>query len=850
MSTRKAPVKRTTDSTKLAAVLSAAAADSTQPQPLRTLLRKAAAVLEGTPHQHAFDAIDHRAFVDAIPDPTLIISREGIILDANAAGLETFGRTREDLVGHGVELLNPDLPPHYLDPVLEAIDRGETHIVQTINVRGDGTRFPVEVHSARLVSPAGDAILAIARDLSARIGTEARLMALSDVIDMAITLHDRNGRMLYLNPATARIYGLPLDAGGRPEMRLEDWTMIDASGRTLPFTDYPLARALLKGETTNGAIVGLYQHESQRMNWFSITTVPQYDPGSTQPDRALMIGSDVTGLQRDKALFERVQELAQIGGWQWDRQSDALYLTSESMRILRRHDRPASMAALLDCLDATDRKLLHKTLKSIKGDTGFDLDLRGHSTGGAPFWVRMIGEPDPFDPGCIRLAGTLQDITESKHAEEALREQARTDALTGLLNRDAILEHIRSCLQGRGGNDLAVLYIDLDRFKIVNDVLGHDAGDQLLVDVAHRLRSAVLAEGMVARFGGDEFLVACRCKDDLQRPQRLARQIQDAFIAPFVLGGQEFGVSASIGLAHAATDGKTPKRLIQSADVAMYASKRKRHSGVQAFSPALEQAQQARLQIETRLRRALDNGEFHLAYQPQVDLRSGRILFAEGLIRWRNPDLGEVSPERFIDLAESTGEVVRIGHWALHEACMRMRQWRDQGLPIQRIAVNVSYRQFVGEDIVASVRDMLKDTGIPGHALELELTERVLVEDTRDASRIFDELRKLGVRLSIDDFGEGYSALNYLRRLPIHGIKLSQIFVRGVPGNRSDVAICEAVTGVARSLGLEVIAEGIETEAQRDFLLRLGVGTGQGFLFMPALAPGELAKRLLAQQAE
>ena len=320
---------------------------------------------------------------------------------------------------------------------------------------------------------------------------------------LAEELHDQGIAYVVVNEAGASVYSTsPL---GREEFPEYDAVLRGAISIGRRIQD-PLSE-LVKIEPANLG-VGLYQHESQRMNWFSITAVPQYDPGSTQPDRALMIGSDVTGLQRDKALFERVQELAQIGGWQWDRQSDALYLTSESMRILRRHDRPASMAALLDCLDATDRKLLRKTLKSIKGDTGFDLDLRGHSTGGAPFWVRMIGEPDPFDPGCIRLAGTLQDITESKHAEEALREQARTDALTGLLNRDAILEHIRSCLQGRGGNDLAVLYIDLDRFKIVNDVLGHDAGDQLLVDVAHRLRSATclaLTDLTLLRIDGADF---------------------------------------------------------------------------------------------------------------------------------------------------------------------------------------------------------------------------------------------------------------------------------------------------------------------------------------------------------
>lgn len=849
MSTRQPAAPRNNPApTALAAALARAAADARHPTRLRTLLRKAVTALAQADPRTALDPIEHRTFLDAIPDPTLIIARDGTILDANSASLDAYGRSREELVGHGVDILNPNLPPAYLDPVLQAIDRGETHIVQTVNARADGTRFPVEVHSARLLTGAGDAILAIARELGARIDAEVRYMALADAIDRAITLHDRSGRVLYMNPATARTYGLPLDASGRPRLDLEDWTLVDSSGQVLAPDAYPLARVLRDGETINSAIIGLYQRSSQRLNWLSITVVPQFDAGSTQPDRALMLGSDITGLQRDKALFERVQELAQIGGWQWDRPSDALYLTSESVRILRRRHPPETMSALLSCLDEADRRRLRKTLKTIRGDTGFDLDLRGHTARAVPFWVRMIGEPDPFDPGCNRLAGTLQDITESKRAEEVLRAQAQTDALTGLLNRDAILDHIRTGLHAKGGPDLAVLYIDLDRFKIVNDVLGHDAGDQLLVDVAARLRAAVGDEGVAARFGGDEFLVVCRTKDDRDRPQRLARQIQGAFLAPFHLGGTEFGVSASIGLAHAPADGKTPKRLIQSADLAMYASKRKRHSGVLAFSPALETAQQERLQIETRLRRALDHGEFHLDYQPQVDLRSGRILSAEALLRWSNPELGEVAPDRFIDLAENTGDVVRIGHWALLEACTQMRRWQEQSLPIQRIAVNVSYRQFVGEDLVASVRDMLEEAGLPGHALELEITERVLVEDTRDAALVFEGLRNLGVRLTIDDFGEGYSALNYLRRLPIHCIKLSQGFVRGVPGNRSDVAICEAITGVARSLGLEVIAEGIETEAQRDFLLRLGITVGQGYLFQPSLPPGELAKRILAQQ--
>ncbi|HOV96061.1 MAG TPA: EAL domain-containing protein [Thermomonas sp.] len=554
-------------------------------------------------------------------------------------------------------------------------------------------------------------------------------------------------------------------------------------------------------------------------------------------------------VQRDKLLFKRVQELALIGGWQWNRASDALYLTSEAIHILGASTPPTTMHALLACLLPDDRRLLHNTLTRISEGTGFDLQLQGMQADGSVFWVSVIGEPDPQDPANDRFSGTLQDITERKHAEALLRHQAHTDALTGLLNRDAILDHIATQLHTGASAHLALLYIDLDRFKIVNDLLGHDAGDQLLVEAAQRIRDAVGNEGQIARFGGDEFLVATSTLHDAEHPERLARIIQSAFLVPFRLGKDDFSVTTSIGISRGSLEGNTPKQLIQNADVAMYESKRRRRNGFHTFSPALAKRQQERLQTETRLRRAIDNNEFHLVYQPQVDLRSGRIFAAEALLRWHNPELGPMPPDRFIDLAESTGEIVRIGRWVLQEACHQMRRWKEQDLPIERVSVNVSYRQFVGENLTGSVQQMLHEADLPGHALELELTERVLVEDVADTSVVFDELCKLGVRLSIDDFGEGYSALNYLRRLPIHALKLSHGFLQGIPGNKSDEAICQTVVGIARSLGLGMIAEGIETEAQRDHLLRLGVTIGQGFLFAPGLLPGELGKRLAAQRS-
>ena len=443
------------------------------------------------------------------------------------------------------------------------------------------------------------------------------------------------------------------------------------------------------------------------------------------------------------------------------------------------------------------------------------------------------------------LAAGADAAAELERGADRLRMQARTDVLTGLMNRDAALAELGLQLADRLASRPAVLYLDLDRFKMVNDVLGDAAGDALLVEVAKRIRAAVGEEGAVSRFGGDEFLVACATVDDPGRPERLAGTILASLGDGFRFESEEFAVTASIGIARAPEHGERPQLLIRHADAAMYESKRRTRNGWQPFTPALAQPQRGRLRFETQLRQAVDNDEFHLVYQPQVDLRHGRIVAAEALIRWESR-LGEMRPDHFIAQAESTGDIVRIGGWVLHEACRQVAAWRDAGLGIVRVAVNVSYRQFLGNDLATTVAQALQAFGLPGAALELEFTERVLIEDAPETLDAFVQLRALGVLLTIDDFGEGYSALNYLRRLPIHGIKLSQLFVAGVPGNRSDVAVCQAVAGIARSLGLGLVAEGVESEPQRSFLLELGVPVGQGFLFAPGLLPDEFARRIVA----
>jgi diguanylate cyclase (GGDEF)-like protein/PAS domain S-box-containing protein len=817
------------------------------PDAIRALMLESARELRAAREAVRVERIRYRALFDAVPDPVSVLSRTGIVLDLNKAGVTAYERPREDIIGKSIEVLNPDLPRGHLRPVLDALDHGESYVVEVTNMRANGSRFPVEVHSATLVYDGEPAIVAVARDLTARNAAEARYASLVEGIDKAITIQDRLGHVHYINLAGLRIYGLDSDDSFNRDPDWSDWIVLDEHGRLLPQEEFPATRALTTGSTVSSVVIGLFRRSNRRLVWLSVTAVPQFAPGASSAELVLTLSSDVTELKRDNALFERVQELARIGGWQWDRVTDVLYLTEEAARIVGAITAPRSMTAFLACLRESDRHSMHAVVSKIDKGTGFDMELQGYQHDGTPFWISMIGESESDGPGVTRLTGTVQDITERKRAEDTLRMQAQTDALTGLMNRDAILAQLDTRLADRAINQIALLYIDLDRFKIVNDVLGHGAGDELLVAAARRMSEAIGTEGLLARFGGDEFVVVCDVHDDSLRPERLARSIQQAFIEPFHLHGEEFNVTTSIGIARAPTDGETTQQLIQNADVAMYDSKRRQRNGFQAFSADLAVRQQERLQTETQLRRALDNGEFHLVYQPQVDLRSGRILYAEALVRWRNPQLGEMRPDRFIELAETTGDIVRIGNWVLREACNQMRRWREQGLPIQRVAVNVSYRQFTGEDLAESVRLALLEADLPGSALELELTERVLVDDGPDTIVVFDQLRALGVQLSIDDFGEGYSALNYLRRLPINALKLSYSFLKGVPGKPSDVAICQAVAGIAQSLGLGLVAEGVENEAQRDFLLRLGVTTGQGFLFAPGLLPGEFAKRVSAQ---
>ncbi len=795
----------------------------------------------------ARDAAERRyqSLFDAVPDPVSIIDWDGTVLDMNTAGLRLFGRSRDNLVGEPIETINPDLPRDHMIPVLDALGRGDSYVVEVTNMRADGTRFPVEVHSASIDYEGEQRIVAVARDLSSRADVERRYAELIESVDNGIVVQDGEGRVTHLNSAAMRILDLKPGDSSEAAFASDRWLIVDENGLPIPVSQLPAMVARSTGRMVESQILGVFNTERNRFHWLSVTAIPKFHPQSGQPAQTLSLFSDITALKRDSAMFERVQSLATIGAWEYNRSNAHIYLTDGARSVLGQSGTMDSLEGFCACFGGSDALRLASAIDAAYEEHhAFSLDLRILRHTGMESWVRVQGELDRKDPSGQCVTGTIADISERKLVENSLRKQARTDPLTGLLNRDAILDELQAYLAGAAPN-LAVLYIDLDRFKIINDVLGHNVGDRLLCAVAERLWAAVGNRGLCARLGGDEFLVLCR----LTRPDihiEIAEAILAEIARSFRIDQEEFSISASIGITESPRDGCDALALIQNADAAMYDSKRRAYNGWQSYTEDLARRQRDRLQVDFQMRGALENNELTLLYQPQVDLRSGLVVGAEALMRWHNSQLGVMRPDIFISHAESTGEIIRLGAWALREACMQVRRWRDQGHHTVRVAVNVSYRQFLADDLAGTVAAALSAAGIPGTALELEFTERVLIEDEPDTLRIFAQLRELGVMLSIDDFGEGYSGLNYLRRLPIHGLKLSQLFLQGVPNNTSDVAVCQAVSGIARSLGLGLVAEGVESEAQRRFLVELGVPVGQGYLFAPALDPDDFIQLLSA----
>ena len=499
-----------------------------------------------------------------------------------------------------------------------------------------------------------------------------------------------------------------------------------------------------------------------------------------------------------------------------------------------------------------DQPELQKLRDAIREKRSASVLLRNYRKDGSLFLNELYIAPvtDEQSDHVRYFVGVLYDVTQIRRYQEDLEHQANYDALTGLANRNLLHERIQQALiqARRYGHLLTVVFIDIDNFKLVNDSLGHSAGDELIVTVAERLRVCVRDGDTVARIGGDEFVLLLINRNFEDANIQIMKRIQEEMARPVLIRGKALVVTCSMGLARFPEDGEDDESLLANADVAMYRAKANGRNNFQFYAKEMNARAGDRLSLESDLWHALEKGELRLNYQPQIDLRSGRIIGVEALLRWNHPKRGAIPPLEFIPVAECNGLIIPIGHWVLETACRDSLRLQQEGFAPMRMAVNLSARQLSQRDFVESLREVIVATGIDPRTLELEVTESMVMQNIDEAVGIFARLNEMGVQLSLDDFGTGFSSLAYLKRFPIDRLKIDQSFIHHCDQDRDDAIISQTIIALAHGLKIKVIAEGVETAAHLDFLKKNGCDEGQGYFISRPLAFDEL-RALLAKEA-
>ena len=580
-------------------------------------------------------------------------------------------------------------------------------------------------------------------------------------------------------------------------------------------------------------------------------------------------------LEENRENLSSAQRIARIGGWIWRVDPSRLFLSAElcDMFGLTADDAEGSYERFLGYVHGEDRERVRQAMvAALRGDHPYDVHHRLTLQDGTERHVHAKGEVSIDAAGrATGMRGTIQDVTERRIAEQKIHTLAYYDSLTGLPNRgmfrDQLDRAIAQC--AREGQHLAVMFLDLDKFKRINDTLGHSVGDQLLAAAAERiaayvrggemvsregagLRAAETTQGTarggplnVGRLGGDEFTLFLARVGAPQNAARVARRILAELARPFVLGQHEIVMSASIGIAVYPADGEDVEDLLRNADVAMYHAKEQGRNNYQYYSRTMNAEAFQKLSLEGHLRKALEREEFVLHYQPLVSVASGAVVGAEALIRWQHPDMGMISPAEFIALAEETGLIVPIGEWVLDRACCQAAAWGRIGTQAMQVSVNMSGVHFRRNAMPKAVARALAASGLDPRCLKLELTESVLMREVETTLVIMKLLDEMGVQLSIDDFGTGYSSFSYLRRFPLHALKIDRSFVRDIPDHQDVAAITRAIIAMGHSLRLKVVAEGVETRPQLDYLRELGCDEFQGHLFSAAVPAGRFEELLV-----
>ena len=796
-------------------------------------------------------------WVTRLDDALQRLGRDGvevIMLDltlADGQGLEVFDRVFEAAPNALILILSPAGDE---DTARRAVQRGAHDYLLKDHIDthwlSRSLRYLIECKAARLTLH----------------NSEARFRAMSDVSPLGIFVSDAEGGCVYTNAAYQRIAGLSFEQtlGTRWSVAIhpEDRQRVLADWRVAAQSDVPF-RTEFRFQRDDGSVV-----------WTRVNSAAMRD--GLEPHGHVQTVEDITerkstefGLRAaEEALFEEKERaqvtLNSIGDavLTTDLLGNVTYLNLVAEAMTGWSSEDALGRPLVDVfriIDGTTRQAaVNPARRALEEDrtVGLAADCVLIRRDGFESAIEDSAAPIHSRNGQVTGAVLVfHDVTQSRAMAQKMAHLAQHDFLTGLPNRALLTERLSQAigLASRHCKQVALLFLDLDDFKHINDSLGHAVGDQLLQSVADRLATCVRSTDMVCRQGGDEFVILLAEIEQPQDAGHVAETLLAAFVAPHLIGGHELHVTFSIGISVYPDDGGNVDSVMQNADMAMFHAKASGRNNYQFFRADMNIRAVLRSTVESGLRRALENGEFLLHYQPQIDLASGAMIGAEALIRWRDPALGLVYPGQFVPIAEASGLIVPIGRWALREACRQVRAWMDAGLRAVPVAVNISAVEFRHKGFVDGVALILAETRLAPGYLELELTESILMHDAESSTLVLKALKLMGVRLAIDDFGTGYSSLSYLKRFPIDTLKIDQSFVRDITTDMDDATIVTAVIGMGKNLKQRVVAEGVETPEQLAFLRTQQCDEGQGFHFshsLPAEAFGLLLETQNADQKE
>ncbi|ARJ67240.1 PAS domain S-box protein [Magnetospirillum sp. ME-1] len=766
--------------------------------------------------------------------------RDGKVVFANRRFCEITGMAREACIGHPARRLFADDAQRH-EVVRQLKDAGEIVDADVKFFRADGSSF-WSVLTIRPATLEGEAVnLAWIYDVSKRKQAEqaildgrALIRAMLDSSTDGIVLLNAQGTILALNAAASAIFEKNgEDLPGQPV-----WDHLPES------VAGPIRHAI-EGVLARGDSVESHYAIGARL--FDVHMHPVANAAG-RFDRVAMFSRDVTqSHQRRQQLrkLETALEQAPVsvmitdshGAIEYVNRAFVLVSGYSEDEVLGRNPRLLKSG---DTVASLYRDMWH----CLSTGTTWQGELCNRAKDGSLFWEYATISPIRDDDGAVtHYMAVKENITQRKQAEQLLVHQATHDTLTGLPNRLLLEDRVHHAIEvaKREGRRIGLMFLDLDRFKIVNDSLGHVAGDQLLKVVADRLRHTLRRSDTVARLGGDEFVVVLTHFQSSSELAEVAEKISAALDEPVELAGHKVHVGASIGIALYPEDGDNFNALMKDADTAMYRAKQKGRNTFCFYDSDMNDEALDRLKLEEALRRALVRGEFQLFYQPQVDLQTGQTSGVEALIRWNSPDRGQVSPALFIPVAEESNLISMIGWWVLEESCRQIAAWRDEGLSGIKVAVNVSGRQFLNHALVECISDLMAQYGVQPSQLEIELTESTVMAEPERAIEQLTRLREIGIQVSVDDFGTGYSSLSYLKRLPLSTIKVDRSFVRDVNNQSENAAIVSAILGLADALDMSIVAEGVETEGEEQHLKDAGCIKVQGFRYAKPMPADQLA---------